>query len=318
MPKCSIIVPVYNHASLTRQCLNTILKDPPLRGDIEIIVVDDASADITPSLLKSYGDQVRVLNHERNTGFANTCNDGAALSSGEFLVFLNNDTIPEGGWLDALFEYLKGRPAVGVVGSKLLYPYGAIQHAGMVICQDLYPRHLYNGFPSDHPAVNKSRRFQIVTAACSLFRREAFEAAGGFDTAFTNGYEDVDLCLRLGEKGYEVHYCHESVLCHLEAVSRDSRGERERHNSRLYLSRWGHLVRPDEFNYYFEDGLLRLTHGELYPLHLEISPLLAVVGGEENDRLADRLLEARSRQVFDLMKENIRFRTLLPQAVPES
>src|SRR6202040_3852687 len=88
------------------------------------------------------------------------------------------------------------------------------------ICQDRYPRHVYTGFPADHPAVETARRFQIVTAACALMRREAFTLAGGFDTSFANGYEDVDLCLRLGELGYEVHYCPRSVVYHLESITR--------------------------------------------------------------------------------------------------
>jgi GT2 family glycosyltransferase len=316
MSKCSIIIPVHNHASLTRQCLNTLLADPQLGGNIEIIVVDDASSDTTEPLLTNYRDKIRILTHTENLGFATACNDGAAISSGEHLVFLNNDTIPESGWLEALVDYADGRPKVGVVGSKLLFPNSTIQHSGMVICQDLYPRHLYNGFPADHPAVNKSRRFQIVTAACSLVRREAFEKVGGFDTAFTNGYEDVDLCLRLGEKGYEIHYCHESVLWHLEAASRDPRGDQEKHNSRLYFSRWAHRVQPDELHYYLEDNLIRITHRELYPLQIEISPLLAVTGGDESERVADRLLNARSRQVFELLKENIELKMLMQEASP--
>ena len=82
------------------------------------------------------------------------------------------------------------------------------------------PLHLYAGCSADHPAVNKSRRFQAVTAACLLVRRPAFEEVGGFDTGYHNDLEDVDLCLRLGRLGHEVHYCHESVLYHLESASR--------------------------------------------------------------------------------------------------
>lgn len=313
-PKCSIIIPVYNHASLTRQCLNSILTHPPLDGDIEIVVVDDASTDSTPQLLRNYGEQIRVVSQATNSGFATGCNDAVAIASGEYLVFLNNDTIPESGWLDTLVRYAEGHPKAAVVGSKLLFPNGTIQHAGVVICQDLHPRHLYNGFPADHPAVNKSRAFQIVTAACALFRREPFEQVGGFDTAFRNSFEDVDICLRLGEKGYEIHYCHESVLCHLESVSRDSRGKQEIQNFQAYFSRWGYQVKPDDLAYYLEDGMLHVTYRELYPLQIEISPLLALVGGDESERLADRLLNVRAHTVYELLKENIQLRLRLDEA----
>lgn len=305
VPRCSIIIPVYNHASLTRQCLNTILRNPPLGGSFEIIVVDDASTDLTPELLRSHGDQIRVVTHTENSAFATGCNDGAAVASGDYLVFLNNDTIPQSGWLDALVRYAFDHPKAAVVGSKLLFPNGTIEHAGMVICQDLQPRHHYLGFPSDHPAVNKSRRYQIVAGACILVSREAFKEVGGFDTAFRNGFEDVDLCLRLGERGYEVHYCHESVLYHLEAVSEGRFGFEEL-NGRLYRSRWGNRVKPDDLQYFVEDGLLSIQYRALYPISLFVSPLLATVNERDRDRQVDQLLAERSRHVYELLKENIR------------
>src|SRR4051794_7509270 len=216
MIDCSIIIPVLNQDHLTRRCLDTLLGPAPCRARFEIVVVDDGSAAATARLLAGYGDRVRVVGHERNRGFAVSCNDGAAVARGRFLVFLNNDTIPLSGWLDALVDYALARPRVAVVGSKLLYPDRSIQHCGLAVCADRHPRHLYVGFPPDHPAVNKSRRLQIVTGACLLIRREVFETLSGFDTSYINGFEDVDLCLRVCAPGREVHYCHESELYHLE------------------------------------------------------------------------------------------------------
>jgi len=195
-----------------------------------------------------------------NAGFAATCNLGAAAASGEYLVFVNNDTIPLRGWLEALVSYAESQPKAAVVGSKLLYPNDTIQHAGVVIGQDRLPKHIYRGFPADHPAVNKSRRFQAVTGACILIARELFLHEGGFDVAFVNGHEDIDLCLRLGEHGYEVHYCHRSVLYHLESASRTGRPGEESGNAELYRSRWSHRTPPDDLKYYGEDGLLSGHH----------------------------------------------------------
>ena len=177
MPDCSIVIPVYNHASVTRQCLNALLENPPQDVECEIVVVDDASTDITPELLASYGSQITGIRHQQNRGFAHACNDGAAAASGELLVFLNNDILPRPGWLEALVRYARAHPAAAVVGSKLLYPDGTIQHAGVVICRsDRYPRHLYRGFPGEHPAVNVSRTLQVVTAACMSMDHEADQA----------------------------------------------------------------------------------------------------------------------------------------------
>ena len=199
-PRCTIVIPVHDRAGLTRRCLDAIPADPPATP-FEIVVVDDASTDETPALLAERSGAVRTLRREQNGGFATACNDGAAAAQGELLVFLNNDTEPHPGWLDALVAHADAHPEAAAVGAKLLFPDGSVQHAGVVVCQDGRPRHLYAGFPADHPAVHKPRAFQAVTAACMLVRRAAFERAGGFDPAFRNSLEDVDLCLRLRESG---------------------------------------------------------------------------------------------------------------------
>src|SRR5262245_9459429 len=141
MPRCSIIIPVFKKASLTRQCLDAILADAP-KVSHEIIVIDDASTDSTPEMLADYGKQLRVVTHKENTGFATACNDGAAAAKGEFFIFLNNDTIPHNGWLDAMVEYADAHPRAAVVGAKMLFPDGTIQHAGVCMCQDRIPRHI--------------------------------------------------------------------------------------------------------------------------------------------------------------------------------
>jgi GT2 family glycosyltransferase len=164
-----------------------------------------------------------------------------------------------------------------VIGAKLLYPGGDIQHAGVAICADRRPRHIYRGFPAAHPAVCRSRRFQVVTGACMLVRRSLFNHLGGFDVAFLNGFEDVDLCLRAGAAGAQVHYCAECVLNHLEGATRQGRSP-ENHNLALYEQRWAHRVEPDEFTYYAADRLLSARQTARYPLQFSIRPELGWVG----------------------------------------
>jgi GT2 family glycosyltransferase len=312
-PRCSIIIPVHGKAALTAQCLDRLLAPPWEKAPYEIIVVDDASPDATARVLAEYGDRIRVVTHGANLGFARTCNDGAAVAAGQYLVFLNNDTIPQPGWLDALVQYHQSHPRVGAVGSKLLYPNGTVQHAGTVILQDRWPRHVYVGFPADHPAVNKSRRFQAVTAASMLMPRRLFETLGGFDTQFVNSYEDVDLCLRLAEKGWEVHYCHESVLYHLESMTRIHRVEEDERNAQTYFRRWGHRIQPDDIQYYFEDGLFRIVRGDGGP-RLSLSPYLAVARDPERGRRSNQLIVRRSRQLLDLLRENVELNVRIREA----
>ena len=126
MRKSTIIIPVFNHAALTAQCLKAVCTE---RG-AEVIVVDDASTDHTQQVLCSFGRKLKVLRHKENRGFAVSCNEGAKAATGEYLVFLNNDTVPSPGWLQALERYAAENPEVATVGAKLVYPNDTIQHAG--------------------------------------------------------------------------------------------------------------------------------------------------------------------------------------------
>jgi GT2 family glycosyltransferase len=299
--RCSIVIPAHGRAGLTRKCIDAILAEPPRVG-FEVIVADDASPDDTANVLKAYGRAIRVITRRENGGFAQTCNDGAAAAAGEYVVFLNNDTVPVTGWLDALVAVADGEPRVGVVGSKLLFPNDTVQHAGVVVCQDGNPRHIYAGFPADHPAVNKARRFQAVTAASMLVRRELFERVGGFDPAFHNCLEDTDLCMRLGELDYEVRYCPDSVVYHLESVSRGRRSKEIAMAGRLFRERWGEKAERDDLRHYVEDKLLRIRYRDLYPLQFELAPELAAAAGPD----LSRFIEAQSRQIADLLRETVR------------
>lgn len=301
----SIIIPVHNKMTITRQCLDALLAEPRDGVTREILVVDDGSSDNTPAMLAGYGDRIRVLRNEQALGFAGACNAGVAAARGEYLVLLNNDTIPQHGWLAALVNHAQAYPKAAVVGAKLLFPNETIQHAGVVFGLDRAPHHIYAGFPADHPAANVSRRYQVVTAACALFRRDAWERIGGLDTSYRNGWEDVDFCMRAGEFGYEVHYCAESVLYHFESSTRDLFSPVERQNRALFDARWKERIVPDDFGYYWVDGLLQAQYGARYPIQIEVSPLLAGISDGENQRLADRILFDRARQVMILLRNNI-------------
>jgi GT2 family glycosyltransferase len=304
--RVSVVIPVHNRAQLTRRCLEAVLAGE--RRPDELIVVDDGSTDSTAELLASFGGAIRTVRLERNQGFSGASNRGAALAGGEALVFLNNDTEPRPGWLGALVAYAEAYPAAAVIGARLLYPTGAVQHAGVAIGQDGYPHNLYSGFPADHPATMRSRRLQAVTGACMLVRRAAFEAAGGFDPGFLNSLEDVDLCLRIGEAGGEVHYCAEAIVTHLESASRGRR-DRFEQSLALYRQRWRQRARRDDLALYAEDGLIEAEYAASYPLRLEISPELAIVADRRQP--LERLLESYAGQVADLSAEVVRLTVAL-------
>lgn len=302
--RASVVIPVHGRAGLTQRCLERVLADLP--SDCEVVVIDDASTDRTPQLLAGFGDAIQVLSLEENEGYGAACNAGAEIAGGEHLVFLNNDTEPEPGWLEAVLRRAEGRPEAKVVGAKLLYPTGAVQHAGVAFGQDGYPHNLYAGFPADHPAVSHPRRLQAVTGACMLVERSAFEHAGGFDPGFLNSMEDVDLCLRIGATGGEVHYCPDAVLTHLESATR-GHDEKFEASVALYRERWRDRVRRDDLAIYAEDGLIEVEYPSGHPLRISVSPLLASVErGDGHEAELEPLLRGQGRQLANLQREAVR------------
>ena len=238
-----------------------------------------------------------MVRHDRAAGFAQACNDGAELAAGSHLVFLNNDTLPESGWLEALRAHADLRPLAAVCGARLLYPDGTVQHAG--ICFRTTPEwdgplNLYAGLPGDHPAVLVSRPLQAVTGACLRIEREVFQALGGFDPSFDNGYEDVDLCLRVRESGREVEYCAEAVVTHLEGTTRGMDGSG--FNERRFSDRWAGRYEPDELALYARDGLITLNGWKRVP-EIAISPLIGIPARPDIDQLEVQLLESAERQL---------------------
>jgi len=309
-PRCAVVIPTFNGAHLLSTCLQSLFAHPPENCELRVVVVDDASEDGTVEAFQGYDERLTLVARDSNGGFGVACNQGAAAAGDvDHLVFLNNDTILLPAWLDALVDGLAEYPGAGAAGSKLLYPDGTVQHAGIAIGQDRWPHHLYAGFPGEHDAVNRAKAVVAATAACLLIRRDLFEQLEGFDTAFLNGYEDVDLCLRLGELGHEIRYCPRSVLYHLESVTRwaDYDARHEEHNSRLYAERWHEKALPDDFQHYLDDGLVRAEYGPVFPIRLSVSPLLATVQRETEveDRL-EHLLAVRTDQLLDLQARRTR------------
>jgi GT2 family glycosyltransferase/Flp pilus assembly protein TadD len=220
----------------------------------EVVVIDNASTDETPRFLKSLGGDVCVIRNEENVGFAKACNQGAQAARGRYLVFLNNDTIPLEGWLKALVDEVEANPDVAVVGSKLLYPNDTVQHAGVVFSRaGSIPYHLYNGFPGNVSAVNRRRELQAVTGACMLVRRAVFEAIGGFDEEYRNGFEDIDFCLKVRDRGERIIYQPKSILYHLESQT-PGRKDYDAENMQRFLERWKDRWLADEDSVYVPDG----------------------------------------------------------------
>jgi GT2 family glycosyltransferase len=145
-------------------------------------------------------------------------------------------------------------PRATVVGSKLLYPdTKLIQHAGIVFGELKEPYHIYQHLASDHPAVNRMEDYQAVTGACMLLEKTIFIDAGMFDESYINGYEDIDLCLRIKHAGCRIIYAPSSVLLHAEFTT-DGRKNNQSHNLNLFLTKRKNSISSDENIYYKKNG----------------------------------------------------------------
>jgi GT2 family glycosyltransferase/glycosyltransferase involved in cell wall biosynthesis/Flp pilus assembly protein TadD len=245
----SIVIPVYNKLDFTIQCIDKIRENTG-SGDYEIVVVDNGSTDRTRETLDKYN-CVKVIHNIENFGFAKACNQGVKEAEGRYILFLNNDTEVKPGWLDPLIKILDENKHVAAAGSKLLYPDGTIQHAGVEIVDHrtyndpLLARHIYCKENSDYGPANELKTYQALTAACLLVRKSHFEQVGGFDEGFMNGYEDVDLCFKLQEKGYLLVYEPKSVVIHHESKSGPERFRHVRENIERLHQKWLGKISPD-------------------------------------------------------------------------
>ncbi len=235
-PVVSIIIPVFNNLTLTQACLES-LASVTANVPHEIIVVDNASTDGTAAYLKDHekNGSLRVITNSSNQGFAHACNQGAQNARSSLLLFLNNDTRVTDGWLKALVKASE-KPNVGVVGAKLLYANGTIQHAGIEFINGV-PDHPHRHASAGLPAANKSRDLDMVTGACLLTPRNLFLSLGGFDETYRNGVEDVDYCLRVRALGKKVVYEPQSVVYHLEGQSA-GRFNHVNENLKIFFDRW--------------------------------------------------------------------------------
>ncbi|WP_309387128.1 glycosyltransferase family 2 protein [Cerasicoccus frondis] len=239
----SFIIPLYNQVAYTRQ----IWADLPLTlpDDLawEIIFVDDGSSDETQAFLASINDpRVTVLRNEPNRGFAGANNRGVEHAQGRFLGLLNNDLILKPGWFEPILELL-AQDGVGGVGNVQYNPAtGLIDHAGVYFDLDGLPGHVLKNrrtYPKGDYA-----EWNAVTAACFFLSRELYLELGGFDEAFENGMEDIDLCVRIRRHGLRLLVAHRSVIGHCVSVSRRKSTDRERRNTERFLLRCAETTRP--------------------------------------------------------------------------
>ena len=261
MPRVSVVIPAWNLWDMTRACLESLAAHTP-PNLLEVCVADNGSEDATAGQLEPlgkalFGDRFRRVRFEENRGFAMGSNAAALAASGDYVLFLNNDTLALPGWLPPLLEpFISGgeQGRVGAVGPLLLYEGGErVQHYGVAFTYGGV-QHLYAHFPANHPAVAKPRRFQAMTAAALLMPRQLFMDVGMFHEGYRNGFEDLDLCFSLARVGYTLQSAPQSRMIHRESQT-PGRKQHDPANAALFAERWKDPVKRDLYAFAGEDGL---------------------------------------------------------------
>lgn len=217
-PRVSVIIPMYNQVDYTLDCIYSVFVNSS-GSDYEIIVADDNSPDNTSGITR-YFEHVRVTRNEVNLGFLKNCNNAAKQARGEYLVFLNNDTQVQKGWMEELLNVFHHFDKAGLVGSKLVYPDGRLQEAGGIIWQDGSGWNYGNQDDPTKPEYNYVKEADYISGASVMIPRKLWDELGGFDEAFSPAYcEDSDLCFRVRQHGYKVFYQPFSVAVHFEGVT---------------------------------------------------------------------------------------------------
>ncbi len=250
-PRASLVIPLFRQLDLIEHQLAQLADDPTLR-DCEILYVLDSPEmeqhfeSTIFHLARLYRLPIRGIVANANVGYAAASNLGAAHARGRLLVLMHSDVLADRpGWLDELARAYDSKERVGVLGPKLLFEDGSIQHAGTSFSRDLKPDGLWSnldrfkGLPRHSPGAIETRRVPAVSGACLMIERDLFERVGGLREVYVAGdFEDADLCLRCAEEGLESRYLPAVELFHLEGLSHQpGPGWRRNATSQVY-NRW--------------------------------------------------------------------------------
>ena len=257
-PMVSIVIPTRDKASSLQKCLESIFQKTDYQN-YEVIVLDNESCDAETleflATLKKR-ERIRVERIEDAFNYSRLNNRGVEISRGSLVALLNNDVeVINDGWLSEMVSHAM-RPEVAMVGARLLYPNGTIQHAGVIVGAGGIAGHAHVGLRRNEPGyfarAHLTQDLSAVTAACGVVKREVYLQLGGFDENLAVAFNDVDFCLRLRKAGYRIVWTPHAELIHHESASRgvdDSTPKQIRFLFEIdYMnSKWGAVLQRDPF-----------------------------------------------------------------------
>lgn len=250
-PQVSIIIPVYNQFDYTYHCLASILKYS--KGEsYEVIIANDCSTDLT-TRINEIVTGITVINNKQNLRFLRNCNNAAGAARGDYILFLNNDTQVQHGWLNALVTTMQSDGEIGMVGAKLVYPDGYLQEAGGIIWKDASAWNYGNRQNPIDSEYNYVHEVDYVSGAALMIKSFLWKEIGGFDERFAPAYcEDSDLAFEVRKHGYKVMFQPQAVVVHFEGISNGTdvtHGQKryQIENQKKFLEKWGDKLKEEHF-----------------------------------------------------------------------
>lgn len=258
-PLISIIIPTKDGADILETCLNSLYKLTTYKN-FEVIIVDNGSSkketfDVFNKYLKKY-DNIKIIRIDCEFNYSYLNNEAVKLSKGEYVLLLNNDIeIITSNWLEVMLGYTM-QSHVGTVGVKLLFPDNTIQHAGVLMGKGGLAGHIHymkdRNYPSQQNELKIPYNYSVCTAACLMMKKSVFNEVGGLEEKLKVAFNDVDLNLKILEKGYYNVFLPNVVLYHHESKSRglDTTPEKQKRFAfelNYILEQWKSMVDDDPF-----------------------------------------------------------------------
>jgi O-antigen biosynthesis protein len=260
-PIVTIIIPTFNHVDETIQCLYSIARTNE-NTKFEIIIADDQSADATVDTIQRCKG-IRLIKNPVNLGFLRNCNNAAKEAHGQFLMFLNNDTVVLPGWVDNIVETFQTFPEAGLVGSELLYPNGRLQEAGSIMHKDGTATNYGKYDDPQKPQYNYLREVDYCSGASIMIRHSLWKILGGFSEEYAPAYyEDTDLAFRVRQAGFLVFYQPLSKVFHLEGITSGNEivkgvKQYQEKNRGIFAQRWEDTLRNYSSTFYGNEEYYR-------------------------------------------------------------
>jgi N-acetylglucosaminyl-diphospho-decaprenol L-rhamnosyltransferase len=223
----SIILVSWNTRDLLACCLDSDQRQAP-GGAYEVWVIDNASTDGSAAMVRERFPWVRLIENRENAGFAKANNQGIRQAGGRYVVLLNSDTEVRPGALAALVDFMQAHPRAGAAGARLLNPNGSLQPSchpmltpGREFWRLLFLERLWRRatYPMHRWETDSPRRVEAIKGACLVLRREALDQVGLLDEGYFVYTEEVDLCYRLAQAGWELWWVPRAEVVHHEAQS---------------------------------------------------------------------------------------------------